>query len=257
MLAVKMIPDYTLMSGRKVVLVLDAKQPREDILSREAVQQVYSYAIHPEIKSQYFCLCNGKRLIVFDVDSNDPILDLTYENFETSWAEIRRHLLPAMLKDPTLRRFAPDFGCALARLGLGEGAIVTLLPASFNLVARLDETMMSASANVDFVDKPHCVSFDFDRRFLPSILSCLPTDLAEAFSTALDRAPFQAAAELAIELELQTILGPEIHTEAETFRPLVVQKAILSRLSPLPSANGASDIPSHVFQLRRALEFLK
>jgi predicted type IV restriction endonuclease len=48
---VTIIPDYTLLSDGKVLCVLDAKSPTEDILSREHVQQAYSYAIHPEVKS--------------------------------------------------------------------------------------------------------------------------------------------------------------------------------------------------------------
>ncbi|AMS43381.1 type I restriction enzyme HsdR N-terminal domain-containing protein [Aminobacter aminovorans] len=251
-LPVKMIPDYTLKSGDRVVLVLDAKQPRENVLSREAVQQVYSYAIHPEVKSEHFALCNGKQLVVFNVDQSDPLLIVEYADFEKSWEEIDKYLSPRMLKEPIFRRFAPDFGCALARLGLAEGAVVTLLPASFGLVARLDDKMMTASANVDFAEKPHCVSFDFERRHLPVMLSCLPGELAKAFSNALERAPFQAAAELAIELDLETKLGPEIQVEAETFRPLVVQEVISSRFNPTPLANEASDIPAHVFRLRSA-----
>lgn len=251
-LPVQMIPDYTLKCGDRVVLVLDAKQPREDVLRRESVQQVYSYAIHPEVKSEHFALCNGKRLAVFSVDQSDPILVLDYQDFESAWDEIVRYLSPKMLKEPILRRFAPDFGCALARLGLAEGASVILMPASFNHVGRLDDKMMTASANVEFAEKPHCVSFDFERRFLPLMLSCLPEELAKAFSNALERAPFQAAAELAIEIDLRTSLGPEIQGDAESFRPLVVQEVMSSRFNPLPLAIESSDIPAHIFRLRNA-----
>lgn len=251
-LPVKMIPDYTLKSSDRVVLVLDAKQPREDVLSRESVQQVYSYAIHPEVKSEHFALCNGKRLVVFNVNQSDPILVVEYPDFEKAWEEIDKYLSPRMLREPILRRFAPDYGCALARFGLAEGEGVTLLPASFDLVAKVDEKMMTAAANVEFGGKPHCVSFDFERRLLPSMLSCLPDELAEAFSNALERAPFEADAGLLIELDLETKLGPEIQVEAEIFRPLIVQKVISSRLNLLPLANKTSDRPAHVFRLREA-----
>jgi hypothetical protein len=250
-----LIPDYSLKSGDRVILILDAKQPREDVLRREAVQQAYSYAIHPEIKSEHFALCNGRRLAVFSVDQSDPILVVDYEDFENEWDEIVRFLSPKMLKEPILRRFAPDFGCAIARLGLEEGASVTLFPARFNLLARLDDKMMSATANVELAGKPHCVSFDFDKKLLPSILSCLPSELAEAFSDALNRAPFQAAAELALELNLHTKLGSEIELESESFRPLLVEEVINSRFDPSPWVNEASDIPDHVFQLRKACVF--
>lgn len=251
-LPISLIPDYTLISGNRIVLVLDAKQPRVDILAPESVQQVYSYAIHPEIKSEHFALCNGKRIAVYSVDQSDPILVMNYQDFENSWDDIVRFLSPKMLREPNLRSFAPDFGCALARLGLKEGAIVTLLPASFNLVARLDDNMMTASANIDFSERPHCISLDFDNDFLPAILSCLPHELSEAFSNALRRAPFQAAAELAIEIDLHAILGSEIEGDAENFRPLIVKEIMSSRFNPLPLENRATDIPPNIFRLRDA-----
>lgn len=46
-----LIPDYLLQVNSKNVLILDAKAPSEDILSRKNIGQVYSYAIHPEIST--------------------------------------------------------------------------------------------------------------------------------------------------------------------------------------------------------------
>jgi hypothetical protein len=46
---ITLIPDYVLSVGSEKVLVLDAKSPRQAITSGQNVDQVYSYAIHPEI----------------------------------------------------------------------------------------------------------------------------------------------------------------------------------------------------------------
>lgn len=253
-LPINLIPDYTLMSGDRVLLVLDAKQPRIDVLGRESVQQVYSYAIHPEIKSEHFALCNGRQLAVFNVDQSDPIFLIDYQNFERAWDEVIKFLSPRMLKEPILRSFAPDFGCALARLGLSEGVTVSLFPASFNFVARLDDEMVTASANIDFEGRPHCVSLDFKRSHLATILMCLPDELSDAFSTALGRFPFQVAAELAIEIDVNTTLGPEINADGEIFRPLVIQEILASRFIPSPLAVEVTDIPTNIFRLRKAFE---
>ena len=66
---VTIIPDYTLLEENRPILVLDAKSPVESVTSKANVQQAYSYAIHPEIRSEHFALCNGRRLAVFSVDS--------------------------------------------------------------------------------------------------------------------------------------------------------------------------------------------
>jgi Type I restriction enzyme R protein N terminus (HSDR_N) len=249
---VTLIPDYTLLSDQKVLLVIDAKRPTEDILNRSNVQQAYSYAIHPEIKSDYFALCNGKSLVIFSVDNNIPILFVPFSEFESKWDEIERHLAPKYLKHPMLRSFAPDFGCALSRLGLAEGATITLLPLQLGLFAKLDDTMLTASSNIEFSGKPHCASFDFDSKLLPEVLAGLPIPLAEEFTNALSRAPFQAAADLAIELDAHTKLGHEIQVEFENYRPLIIESVIAARFNPQPLANEATDIPDGVFRLRRA-----
>lgn len=249
---VRMIPDYTLLLDEVPSLILDAKRPSEDILSRSNVQQAYSYAIHPEIKSQYFGLCNGKSLAVFSVDSNKPILHLDFADFESKWEDIEKHLSPKHLKNPALRNFAPDFGCALYRLGLAENSTITILPARLNVFARLDDNMMTATANTEFADKWHCVSFDFRRVLLPEILAGLPAPLAKAFNDAMIRHPFMAAAELAIELDIDTRLGPEIEGDLESYRPLIIEKVLASRFSHLPIPTGPSDIPDGIFRLRKA-----
>ena len=249
---ITLIPDYTLISDESTALILDAKHPSEDVLSRANVQQVYSYAIHPEIKCQHFALCNGKALVVFNVDKNEPLLHLPFSEFESKWDEIEKHISPKHLKYPMLRQFAPDFGSALARLGFAEGGTVTLLTAQLNLFARLDEDMLSASANTELAEKPHCVSFDFNRELLPKILSGLPAQLADMFSRALSRVPFMAAAELAIEVDIDTKLGPEIEGKLENFRPLIIEKVLAARFNHFPLLREATDIPEGVFRLRRA-----
>jgi hypothetical protein len=107
---------------------------------------------------------------VFSVDQSDPLLNLEYTDFEGEWDEIVRYLSPKMLREPILRQFAPDFGVALARLGLAEGSSVIFSRAGFNLVMRLDEKNYSASANVGLAEKSYCVSFDFESEHLPLIL---------------------------------------------------------------------------------------
>ncbi len=249
---ITLVPDYTLISDESTVLILDAKHPREDVLSRANIQQAYSYAVHPEIKCQHFALCNGNALVVFDVDKTKPCLNLPFSEFESKWNEIEKYLSPKHLKYPMLKQFAPDFGCALARLGFAEGGSVTLLPAQLNLFARLNDDMLTASANIEFAEKPHCVSFDFNRGLLPEILAGLPSWLADMFSRALSHAPFMAAAELAIEIDIDTKLGPEIEGELENYRPLLIKKVLAARFNHLHLPQEATDIPEGVFRLRKA-----
>ena len=55
---VNLIPDYVLKVENGFAWVLDAKAPNQKIVNNDNVEQVYSYAAHPEIRSNYFALCN-------------------------------------------------------------------------------------------------------------------------------------------------------------------------------------------------------
>src|ERR1041384_8153854 len=91
---VTIIPDYTLYFQGRPVLVLDAKNPSESVTSFAHVQQAYSYAIHPEVRVNHFGLCNGRRLVIYSVETPNPILDISYEEFESRWEDIETFLKP-------------------------------------------------------------------------------------------------------------------------------------------------------------------
>jgi hypothetical protein len=251
-LPVTLIPDYTLLSEDKALCVLDAKSPSEDILSRQHVQQAYSYAIHPEIKCTNFALCNGKQLAVLSVDDPKPLLALAFHELEPRWTEVERFLAPRFLRNPSLRKFAPDLGIAFARLGLAKHAKIVILGMQLNLFARISDDLMTASANCLFADKEHCVSVDFHPRFLDAMLAGLPPQLAVQFRGALGRAPFKAAAEMVIEVDAELTLGDEVNNGNEQFVPLVVRKLTASRFNRSPDCPLATDIPDEVFRLRKA-----
>ena len=57
---VSIVPDYTLFHDDTPLMVLDAKAPNQPIVACQNVEQVYSYAIHPEVRCEHYSLCNGR-----------------------------------------------------------------------------------------------------------------------------------------------------------------------------------------------------
>jgi 16S rRNA G966 N2-methylase RsmD len=56
---------------------------------------VYSYATHPEIRSNYFALCNGLEFSLFRTsDTDKPILYFQLEDIEQHWIELKSFLSP-------------------------------------------------------------------------------------------------------------------------------------------------------------------
>jgi 16S rRNA G966 N2-methylase RsmD len=92
---VNLVPDYILKVKNNYAWVLDAKAPNERITDSDNVEQVYSYATHPEIRSTYFALCNGKEFVLYRRELTDkPILFFTIKEIEYYWDKLKNYLSP-------------------------------------------------------------------------------------------------------------------------------------------------------------------
>lgn len=253
---VRIVPDYTLLHNERPIFVLDAKAPSEDILSEEHVQQAYSYAIHPEIDCREFGLCNGRRLVMFGVNSASPILDVSFSEFSSRWNEIEKYMAPMFLTRPELRRFSPDLGFKLSRMGFSRGSKITFFPIRLNLFALVREGLYTATSNYEFAGKLHCASFDFTAPILDLIVNGLPEPLRGQFVGALKCAPFMAVAGLAIEFDATVEVGELTQGQEEAFVPLIITEVIESRFNPSDPGEDPNVYPAGVFQFRKAFKIV-
>lgn len=92
---INLVPDYALKVENNFAWVLDAKAPNQKIINDDNVEQVYSYATHPEIRSNYFTLCNGLEFSVYrTADTDKPVLFFELENIEANWEDLKLFLAP-------------------------------------------------------------------------------------------------------------------------------------------------------------------
>jgi len=91
---INLIPDYVLKIHNNYAWVLDAKAPNEEIRTGSNIEQVFSYAIHPEIRTKYFALCNGKLFTLFRSDSEKAVFTIEIENINNEWEELEKYLSP-------------------------------------------------------------------------------------------------------------------------------------------------------------------
>ena len=91
---INIIPDYLFEINGKYSWVLDAKAPNEAILTGENLEQVYSYAIHPDINVNHFALCNGKEFALFRTNERKPLLFFQLSEIDKHWDEIQKLLSP-------------------------------------------------------------------------------------------------------------------------------------------------------------------
>jgi DNA modification methylase len=92
---INLIPDYVLKVENNFAWVLDAKAPNQNIKDGDNVEQVYSYATHPEIRSNYFALCNGVEFSIFKTTAtNIPVLFFPLDEIEYHWEKLTQYLSP-------------------------------------------------------------------------------------------------------------------------------------------------------------------
>ncbi len=91
---IRNVPDYLISIDNKYAVVLDAKAPNEEILTGDNRDQVYFYSIHPEIRTNYYALCNGKEFVLFEIQKNEPILHFHISELEKHWTKIEEFLSP-------------------------------------------------------------------------------------------------------------------------------------------------------------------
>lgn len=92
---ITLIPDYSLKVEGNYAWVLDAKSPEEKVLDSDNIEQVYSYATHPEIRSTYFALCNGKEFSLFRREfTSEPVLYFTLFDIDQHWDKLVNYLSP-------------------------------------------------------------------------------------------------------------------------------------------------------------------
>jgi hypothetical protein len=246
-------PMYTVLVDDKPVLVIDVRGPRESVLKGANVQQVYGYAIHPEIQCQHFALCNGKTLVVFSVDRTEPVLVVYFAELESRWAEIERWLAPRFWREPVPCRFLPDLGSAFRRLGLEVGTEITMPDVHLDGFGQIGKDSFSASCAIEFGCGPHMASFHFHAQFFPRLLAGLPPSLATAFTNAVNQPPFIACGDLMIVADIHTVIGKEVFKRSGAgFVPLIIKDVKAARYDPSPRTDLQGKIPPGIYRLSTA-----
>lgn len=188
---VTVIPDYILMYNDMPLLVIDAKSPNENIDSGNNVEQVFSYSIHPEIRTFYYALCNGKQINFFSRSELKPTKFLIGD-IDENWMELERMI--DSIENETLRgiKTTPDFGILLAKMGVRNFffckfqavvASITKVSDSLFLIVVLDRY---GPALADLMN----LSFLLKKKHLKYFKECLGNNYTTTISRPLSETPY-------------------------------------------------------------------
>ncbi|MFT3721735.1 type I restriction endonuclease [Pseudorhodoferax sp.] len=138
---VSIVPDYTLYVDDEPAAIIEAKGPREQIVSSHHVEQAYSYAIHPEVRVDVYALCNGRELVVYSVSEWEPVLRIEMAKIEESWQDVEEALNPKFLLNPELKGFMPDYGLAMLKIGVKPGTIQIIVLHHLQSIMRAEDDL--------------------------------------------------------------------------------------------------------------------
>jgi len=244
---IDIVPDYTLSHKGQPLLILDAKNPREDILKSRHAEQAYSYAIHPEIRCGHYALCNGRQLVVYETAKLEPILVI--EMAALTWSEARQYLGVPYLQKPFLRKFFPDLGIHFHRLGESPGARIAFDPAAVGTISRLEDGVWCASAGLRLDEQDFMATFEFKQDVLDTILGAIPGEFRSQAEHALERSPFSISIDRLIKLKCVTRLGEVTEGEHDAFVPFEIVSVQCAEFRDDEWVDVPIGLPDYMFSL--------
>ena len=229
---VYIVPDYTLFLQDRPLAILDAKNPSERIVNSTHVEQAYSYAIHPEIRCDYYGLCNGRELVMYNVGRWEPVSRFRIQDVDSDWQAVRNALNHTHLQSPLPLDLKRDYGTHASRAGIGKDIFIYFLDCPLKNLAKVRDNAFTATADhhADGVD--YLVSFDFDQAHLTKLLSFLPTRVADEIRNGLGQQPFQMALFGSIIFSCHGRLGERVNSAFEDFVPIIVEDVIAAHADP-------------------------
>lgn len=145
----------------KPAWILDAKSPLESVSKSKHIEQAYSYAIHSEVRVNYFALCNGRDFALYDISTIKPILEFPVQSIPLYWKNLKRYLQPETIFSEDRLRLAKDLGLHLKRLGFDSFDSLIFQNVPLTHIGQLDPDMFSSSGTVIQDGVKYVVSFDF------------------------------------------------------------------------------------------------
>lgn len=158
---VKIVPDYLLEAHAKPCVVVEAKSPGEPIINSYHTEQAYSYAVHFDVRAQYFVLCNGDEFVIYNTSAPKPLIQCATADIPFHWDQICSLIGSNSVEQIFTPTISKDFGLHILRLGMTTDDPFTLLEVPIHFVAKLSNELATFNAVVRIDNEKYAASFDF------------------------------------------------------------------------------------------------
>jgi hypothetical protein len=221
---IHIIPDYLFEVNDRPAWILDAKAPGEILVKSKHVDQAYSYAIHSEVRVNYFALCNGHEFILYNISKIEPILQFPLQAISLYWGDLQRILKPDTIFNNKQNKLAKDLGLHLKRLGFDQFENMFFPAVPLTNIGQLDPDMYSTSGSVTNDGEKYVVTFDFDALTFQQLKGRIP-DIAFNELAKREPGPRKSIAfpNEAFVVHIDCHIGDQLEENAdEIFQPLII-----------------------------------
>lgn len=173
---ITIVPDYLLEVRSKPQWILDAKAPWENLDDFNHISQAYSYAIHRDVRVNWYALCNGHELRIFHVADMDSTPRFIYEinKIQKWWPDFFRNFSPPLIFSKTRGEYKKDLGVHLLKLKVPKEKRLVFVGVPVAIVSRVYDDLYAISAAVGSEADEYVATFDFNGTQLEQLLSILP-----------------------------------------------------------------------------------
>lgn len=159
---ITVIPDYLLQVSEKPAWILEAKSPFEEITDTKHIEQAYSYAIHPEIRVNYFALCNGHYFILYNISRSKPLFHISLRAID-----LYRNMLKELISPPKVFSYpdlslSKDLGLHIKRLGFTHSDSILLIGNKPLIIVKYNDDLFSFSSPFGDETNSYLGTFDFN-----------------------------------------------------------------------------------------------
>ncbi|MBV9470931.1 MAG: type I restriction enzyme HsdR N-terminal domain-containing protein [Abitibacteriaceae bacterium] len=223
---IHIIPDYLLKVNGSYGFVLDAKAPSESIYKSANVEQVYSYAIHPDVRVNTYALCNGREFAVYDLFNIEPLLRFDVANIEDNWLKLQNILSPSAMLNPEKRDFIPDFGILATKAGYTPHIDWYFFQNEVSFIMKANDNLYTVSSGIEEGESEYFISLDFTPDMFNELLKFAPGQTQLEIRKKLSCYPYQVQLDEPFEVGIEAHLGELQTGEHEQFIPMIVTKVM-------------------------------
>jgi hypothetical protein len=180
---ISLVPDYLLKAANISAWILDAKAPTESVVDRKHEEQAYSYAIHRDVRCDWWAVCNGREFAAFHVADMEatPRIRFKLPELEDAWNDLWHALAPeTVVRHKETVRYRKDFGIHLLKLGVPTNQRLDFLGVRIGNIARVGDRLYTIAGMFVEEGTEYFASLDFEVERYEELLPLLPPQLANA-----------------------------------------------------------------------------